>query len=160
MPRSKRCSRLQCLATLSALWFGWALVGCGGDSVDVVPVSGQVMVDGEPLRAKSGNVTFVPDKAKGNTTTFEPSGYLDENGNYTLYYAQGKKGAPPGWYKIQVTASRQQGDQPLETPRPRGGPPPPPPLFNNKFTRSTTSGLEVEVVKDAAAGAYDLKLTK
>jgi hypothetical protein len=160
MARTRFFSWLQFNATMGALGFAGALIGCGGDSVDVLPVTGRVTVDGEELHAKSGNVTFVPDKAKGNTTTFEPSGHLDEKGNYTLYYAQGKKGAPPGWYKVQVAASLQQGDQPIETPRPRGGPPPPPPLFKSKFTRSTTSGLEVEVVKNAASGAYDLKLTK
>jgi hypothetical protein len=46
-------------------------------------------------------------------------------------------------------------------PRLKGhGPRPPPPLFHSKFTRAKTSGLEVEVVRDPAPGAYDLKLTR
>jgi len=34
------------------------------------------------------------------------------------------------------------------------------PLFHGKYTRAATSGLEVEVVRDPAPGAYDLKLTR
>ncbi len=143
-----------CLAIL-------ALVsGCGGDGVDVVPVSGRITVDGEPLRSKGGVVTLVPNKDKGNITTLQPTGYVDEDGNYTVYYAQGKKGAPPGWYRVQVSAM-PPGDQPPPMPKPRGkGPSPIPPLFNRKFVRAGTSRLEIEVVRDPAPGAYDLKLTK
>jgi hypothetical protein len=158
MARSRADSWRRLLGAAGALGVAWAAAGCGG-GIDVVPVSGRVTVDGEPLRAKSGNVAFVPDAAKGNTTTRVPTGYLDENGHYTLYYAQGKKGAPPGWYKVQVAAAAE-GEK-VQMPRLKGhGPRPPPPLFHSKFTRVKTSGLEVEVVRDPAPGAYDLKLTR
>jgi hypothetical protein len=140
---------------LGALWAG---AGCSGP--DVVPVRGRVTVNGAPLRSRGGVVNFVPNKDKGNTTTVELTGYLDEAGNYTVYYAQGKKGAPPGWYKVQVTAA-PPGEGPLQMPRSGGGrTPPPEPLFDTRFTRTATSGLEVEVVRSPAAGAYDIRLTK
>jgi hypothetical protein len=161
MARSNLHSWRPFITAVSSLGIVSAIAGCGRDSIDVVPVTGRVLVDGEPLQAKSGNVAFVPDKAKGNTSTIEPIGYLDEEGNYTLYYAQGKKGAPPGWYRIQVAAALQHEEHPNSmSKRLGGGPRPPLPLFNSKFTHYTTSPLEVEVVRDPAPGAYDLNLTK
>jgi hypothetical protein len=152
-----RAFTLRRLGAAAALAVLGAAAGCAGGGPEVVPVRGRVTVNGEPLRAKSGNVTFVPDRAKGNTTTFQPVGYLDEDGNYTLYYDQGKQGAPPGWYKVQVAATSGK----VQMPGSRGkGPPPPPPLFHKKYNRAATSGLAVEVVRDPAPGAYHLKLTK
>jgi hypothetical protein len=120
---------------------------------------GKVTVDGEPLRVNSGTVTFKPDRDKGNDATVEPSGSLEKDGIYTLYFAPGKKGAPPGWYKVQVVAS--QVGPGMKMPRPANFPAPPAEvLFNSKFTSTETSGLEIEVVKDPAPGAYDLPLTK
>lgn len=149
-----------------ASWIGWAALGCAGSGSDIVAVRGRVMVNDQPLRAKIGVVNFVPDKDKGNTTTLEPTGYLDEDGYYTLYYAQDKKGAPLGWYKVQVVATdrtTREGGQPMATPKPkrlRGNEPPPQTLFHSKYMRYATSGLAVEVVRNPASGAYDLKLTK
>jgi hypothetical protein len=147
--------------TALALGIVGLLAGCGGDGVDAVPVSGRITVNGEALQSKGGVVNLVPNKDKGNTTTLEPVGTVDENGVYTVYYAKGKKGAPPGWYRVQVSAM-PPGDQPPPMPRPRrrGSPPPPPPLFKLKYTRANDSGLEIEVVRDPAPGAYDLKLSK
>jgi hypothetical protein len=137
------------------------LPGCG--TGDTLPVSGQVTVDGEPLQAPGGVVIFKPDADKGNTSKVEPTGYLDDQGRYTLYSAPGKKGAAPGWYKVQVNATKLGPKMPMPKPHRPGTPDPPPPpkgYFDNKFTSSKTSGLNVEVVADPPAGAYDLILTK
>jgi hypothetical protein len=125
-------------------------------------VSGRVLVDGEPLRGQNGAVSFIPDNAKGNTANVTPTGNLDNAGNYTLYYAQGKKGAPLGWYKVQITATKLGPGIQMARKQMKGAPPPPPSNlpFDVKFTNIKTSGLEVEVVESPAAGAYDLKLTK
>jgi hypothetical protein len=159
MGHSRSVSWRRRLTAAWALGVVWAVAGCG--SSDVVPVSGRVTVDGEPLKARGGVVNFVPMKDKGNATEIQPTGYVDENGNYTVYYAQGKKGAPPGWYKVQV-AGIPPGEGPLQMPRPdwTGPPPKPAPLFNGKFTRADTSDIEIEVVRNPAPGAYDIKLTK
>jgi hypothetical protein len=116
-------------------------------------------VDGEPLHADGGSVTFVPDKAKGNNAAVQPAGTLDAKGNYTLYYARGKPGAPPGWYRVQVVASKLGPGIQMARPAPHALKPPPP-LFDLKYISPETSGLEVEVVRNPASGAYDLKLTK
>jgi len=159
MARSKFSFWSRLFGITAVLGMVWATAGCG-DEPDVVPVSGRVTVDGEPLRSRGGVVNFVPDKAKGNTTTLEPAGVLDEDGNFTVYYATKKKGAPTGWYKVQVTAM-PPGDQPFSMPGSKGrGPKPPKPLFNWRFTRAADSGLAVEVVRNPAPGAYDLKLTR
>ncbi len=139
-----------------------AVGGCAGTDPTlgkVVLVSGRVLVNGEPLQGKKGIVIFVPDETKGNVAPVQPTGDLDESGNYTLYYAKSKKGAPLGWYKVQVSAAKlgpgiKMGPE-LKDPKKMTGAP-----FNAKFTNVKTSGLEVEVVESPAAGAYDLKLTK
>jgi hypothetical protein len=136
-----------------------ATAGCGGDPIGALPVSGRVTVDGQPLHAGGGTVTFVPDKDNGNTATVVPSGPLDADGNYTLYYAPGKPGAPPGRYRVQVVANKLGPGTKTARP-PELGFRPPPPLFDPKYVSPETSGLEVEVVRNPAADAYDLHLTK
>jgi hypothetical protein len=139
------------------------IAGCGEAEPLVYPVQGLVTVDGHSIHADIATINLVPDKDKGNTTTLLPTGYLNKEGAYTVYYAKGKKGAPPGWYKVQIVASQLGEGPPISTPRPEGAPPappPPPPLFDSKFTRAENSGLVFEVVKNPAPGAYDLKLTK
>jgi hypothetical protein len=86
------------LGTATILGILTGLAGCGGG--DTLPVSGQVTVDGAPLWAPGAIVTFKPEPAKGNHAKVDPTGYLDDQGRYTLYSAPGKKGAPPGWYKV------------------------------------------------------------
>src|SRR5437588_5719848 len=97
----------------TAFLFTWLAFGCGDDSGvgKTFPVEGRVTINQEPLTAKSTVVLFKPDAAKGNTSTFEPVGTVDENGNYTLM-TQGKKGAPPGWYKVVVTATESSSVHP------------------------------------------------
>jgi hypothetical protein len=135
-----------------------ALAGCS-DPSGALPVSGRVLVDGEPLQATGATVTFRPNREKGNTTEMEPAGTVDEHGNYTLYYSPGKKGAPPGWYTVQIAGS---GVGPgVQTPRPAEAHfSPAKPPFDKKFISTKTSGLEVEVVPNPASGGYDLRLTR
>jgi len=56
-------------------------------------------------------VLFQPDASKGNHSPFEPAGTIDEEGTYTLL-TKDKKGAPPGWYKIVVTALAEPAQHP------------------------------------------------
>jgi hypothetical protein len=134
------------------------VLGCGDGSppIRTLPVAGTITVDGEPLRAQEGTVLFKPNKVKGNTTSWEPFGSIDGNGRYSLQTA-GKRGAPPGWYRVIVAA--------YETP-PTGKPSA---MFkpahydvrvNRRYGDAKTSGLEVEVVEKPESGPYDLKLTK
>jgi hypothetical protein len=140
------------------LLLGLAAAGCADDSGvgKTVPVRGQIALDGRPLAVKSGTVVFKPDTSRGNTCPFPPSGQIEEDGTYTLF-TKGKKGAPPGWYKVSVTAL---GTPDLGTASRRGQRPLPRSLVPTRYGPPDTSGLEVEVVEDPAPGAYDLKLTK
>jgi len=126
-----------------------AVLGCGSSAEKLTPVAGNVTVDGAPLT--SGSVTFHADAQKGNTTPHIPVGMVDSQGNYKLMSAT-KEGAPPGWYKVTVTAQ-----QPIDPKNPYA---PPKHLIHQKFSDANTSGLSVEVVAHPSAGAYDLKLAK
>jgi hypothetical protein len=61
-----------------------------------------------------------------------------------------KEGAPPGWYKVTVTAQ-----EPIDPQNPYAAPRN---LISTKWSDVATSGLEIEVVGNPVAGAYDLKL--
>ena len=131
--------------------------GCG-DSSDVgktFPVSGKIYLDNRPLTATTTTVLFKPDASKGNTSTLEPAGTLDDNGTYRLL-TKGKEGAPPGWYKVIVTAIDPKA--PLQTGKRRE--PAPRSLVPGKYGQAGTSDLVIEVVESPQPGAYDLKLTQ
>src|SRR5437879_5932382 len=122
------------------------LAGCGKDAgvgEKLVPVVGAVTVNGQPLT--TGGVTFHPDVAKGNNTQHLPAGVLDAEGKYKLLTAT-KEGAPPGWYKVTVSAQA-----PADAKNPYA---PPKHLIGPKFGNVQTSGLTVQVVENHAPGAY------
>jgi hypothetical protein len=141
--------RLEFYASCLALAaFVVAIAGCGGvRSEQFVPVAGTVTVGGKPLT--TGSVTFHPDAGKDNTSRHIPVGTIDEQGGYKLSSAT-NDGAPPGWYKVTVTAQA-----PIDPMNPYA---PPKHLISPKFADANTSGLEIEVVASPAPGAYDLKL--
>src|SRR5262249_38077153 len=97
-----------------------------------------------------------PDAAKGNSAPFEPAGTVNKQGKYTLS-TNGRKGAPPGWYKVTVTAVAPA--EPDAKPG-RSHHPLPRSLLPAKFGHANTHDLSVEVVANPAPGAYDLKLTR
>jgi hypothetical protein len=96
-------------------------------------------------------VSFRPDPARGNTSQHHPTGEIDANGNYELYTV-GKKGAPPGWYKVLVLADLNQKSGPVHPEMPRWA-------VHLKYTRPESTDLFVEVVEKPAPGAYDLNLS-
>jgi len=111
-----------------------------------VPVKGKVeTTDGKLV--PNGNVIFVPDKDKGNTSTDEPRANITEQGTYELI-TNGKPGAPAGWYKVVVNAvEKTEGDNTKPTT--------PKQLVAQKYNKVETTDLSVEVKPD---GTYDLKL--
>src|ERR1044072_7867777 len=125
------------------------LLGCGKQGDKLTSVTGKVTVDGSPLT--TGAVAFHPDSSKGNTTRHLPVGNMDGSGTYKLTTAT-KDGAPPGWYKVTVSAQ-----QPIDPKNPYA---PPKHLIHPKFSDPTTSGLEVAVVVSPAPAAYDLQLAQ
>jgi hypothetical protein len=141
------------LAALAAGALLWTASGCGGDSADkFVYVAGKVRLNGKALTV--GVVSFRPDPSRGNMSRHVPTGTIDAEGNYELITVR-KKGAPPGWYKVLVFAD-------ANTPPPGVPAHPQPPrwLTNGKYTDEQTTDLYLEVVENAAPGAYDLNVSK
>jgi hypothetical protein len=114
-------------------------------------VSGTVAIAGQPLT--SGSVSFHPDASRGNTSQHHPTGTINVDGTYQLY-TTGKKGAPPGWYKVLVFATDKSG--------PTGGAHPgmPSSLVHARYGSEKTTDLVIEVVPQPPPGAYDLALSK
>lgn len=83
------------------LWWAAAMAlvaGCGPGGPEIASVSGRVTMDGKPL--PNASVIFIPENGR-------PAGAsTDSNGNYTLNFAQGRKGAIPGKNSIRITTQR------------------------------------------------------
>lgn len=138
------------LAALCAAALLAPLAGCNrGPDLKLVPVAGKVTYKGEPL--KTGSVSFRPDASRGNSSTYEPAGAIDAEGNYTLVTAD-KPGAPPGWYKVGVVSTAEPDPNNLSAV--------PKSYIPRQYGRTDESGLEVEVVESPKPGQYDLNLTK
>jgi hypothetical protein len=140
------------------VWSVWVaacavlLSGCGGSGT-LVPVSGEVLLDGSPLKA--GSVSFHADATKGNTSQDIAAGQVND-GKFELYTGN-KKGARPGAYKVVVVASEFSG----KDPPPKGiTAPVPKMLIHLKYTQASTTPLSAEVVERPAEGAYTFKVTK
>jgi len=85
------------LAVLCPVALAW---GCG-KPVDpsLVPVSGTVTVDGQPLA--NATVTFIP---KDGTPGFGGTGKTDVTGKYTLAGSRDNvPGIPPGEYRVAIS---------------------------------------------------------
>ncbi len=74
------------------------LAGCGAGGPEIAYVTGKVTMDGKPL--PNATVVFVPENGRpaGATT--------DEEGEYVLNFAQGRKGAIPGESTIRIMTFR------------------------------------------------------
>jgi hypothetical protein len=152
--RSARLRSLRELLPASALLALVALQGCGGSATNY-PVSGKITLNDEPLTAETTVVLFKPDKAKGNTSPLEPLGTVSADGSYTLL-TDGKKGAPPGWYRVVVTAHDSQ----MDLSKARRKRPVPHSLVPARYGSAASTDLVIEVVESPGPGAYDLKLKK
>jgi hypothetical protein len=125
-----------------------SLSGCGDGGPKLAPVSGRVTVNGKAVT--SGSVTFKPDKTKGNNFGGEPVGQIGSDGQYTIE-TNGKPGAPLGAYKVLVSRSAPTTEDNTKVKAQ--------PSQNMTYLHPDTTPLAVEVVENAAAGAYDLKLS-
>ena len=82
------------------------LLGCGAGGPAVAPVSGRILVDGQPVAGLS--VTFSPIGSAGNPNPGPSSlGSTDEHGRYSLSVIQGRKsGAVVGRCRVRVRVSQ------------------------------------------------------
>ncbi len=84
-----------------------AVIGCGGggdDLPDVVPVSGKVTLNGEPL--KGAAVTFI---GSGRPCY----GATSDDGTYTIKDLNGREGCPVGKYKVIISKYTMPDGSPL-----------------------------------------------
>jgi hypothetical protein len=111
------------------------LAGCfgGGDGVNLVPVTGTVTLDSQPLAG--AKVTFYP--ASGRLS----AGTTDANGRYALQYAEDRPGALPGPHTVKISILSEP--DPDSSDRRRKGPQETLPLIYN-----TRTNLKVEILPD------------
>jgi len=134
-----------------------AMLGCNFAKVETLaPVVGTVKVQGKPLTL--GWITFYPDEVRGNASARLPLAEITTDGTYELT-TNGKPGAPPGFYKVVIAATRDV--IPVRPPRTQDGKPAPPIwLTHEKYTKPQSTDLLIEVVENPVPGAYDLEVSK
>lgn len=81
------------------------LVGCGEKkTLDTVPVSGTVTLDGAPV--EGANVVFAPTSGGGSAA----SGVTDASGHYKLTTLDPGDGAMPGSYSVMISKTTTGDD--------------------------------------------------
>jgi hypothetical protein len=75
--------------------------GCGPSGPTVVPVSGKVLIDGQPLTY--GYVRFVP------TTGRASDAEIQSDGTFELRYSGDQKGALVGEHRVEIAANQTLG---------------------------------------------------
>lgn len=139
------------LVVARTIVYGLCLAACvegcgGGDTTPVVPVTGKVTFQGKPLAGAS--IVFVPADfdptkpvKKGENVSLErPGGQTDADGAYELMYFE-QTGAPPGKYKVSITAYQARADGDDEESMP-------PSLIPVKYANPATSGLKADVKEE------------
>jgi hypothetical protein len=92
--------------SLALAGFAVAVFGCGDGRPARVPVSGIVLIDGQPLAR--GNIKFVPQKGRPS------AGRIGEDGRFALTCYDGNDGAIPGTHRVQVASNRIISDSKIE----------------------------------------------
>ncbi|QEG43466.1 hypothetical protein [Roseimaritima ulvae] len=89
-----------CLSALLGLAVAAAVVGCGPSRPAVVPVSGQVLIDGEPL--KNASIMVAPSAGKA------AFGRSDDEGRFTLTTYEPDDGCMTGTHPVEVSATEPE----------------------------------------------------
>lgn len=88
-----------------------AMTGCGGSKFDFAPVSGKILLEGEPVN--NARVVFMP-RASGTDAEAGPysNGETDEQGRYELRSAteNSTRGAVVGSHRVIVSTRRSHLD--------------------------------------------------
>jgi hypothetical protein len=124
-----------------------AVGGCGDGRLATYPVSGTVMIDGQP--AHGALVIFCPVEGQGvdELMRLRPAAETGPDGKYRLTTFETYDGAPAGQYQVMV---RWGGPRPTTT---EGGRPErsrrPPDRLRGRYMNPQTSGLMVTVEDEA-----------
>jgi len=115
-------------AALLPVWIlSVVAIGCGDGRPERLLVSGQVLIDGEPLT--HGFVRFVPEKGRVS------SGGLDEQGRYTLGCYEVGDGVVPGGHRVEVNGGEPKGPTEILWHAPK------------KYSRYKMSGIEKQLAE-------------
>ena len=120
--RRHRLALLPSLFTLSILA---TAIGCGDGRPGRVPVSGTVLIDGEPLTA--GYIRFVPPNDRPS------AGTIASDGRFTLGCFEDADGAVLGKHRVAVIANEVKDEVSMTWHAPQ------------HYADYTTSGLEIEI---------------
>ncbi len=101
--------------------------GCGSDRPETVPVSGTVLLDGQPLKAQ-GTVRVIPKDARPATGQIDPA-----TGRFTLTTFKQGDGCVPGTHTATVTARETINETQMRWNAPE------------KYGQPGTSGLKVTI---------------
>lgn len=101
------------------------LIGCADSAPRVEPVSGVVLVDGEPL--KYGYIRFIPQHGRASDAE------IRDDGAFKLHYSADRQGAVVGMHRIEVAANEVKGSNKVTWHAPP------------KYASVGTSGLTQEV---------------
>jgi len=142
---TKQARGVRLLAAVLCALGSVSLAGCGRAEFKKVPVSGTVTIDGKPF--SGGVLHFYPDPAKGNNARADCLSPV-RDGKFNLLTTavndrDSGSGAPVGWYKAYLFTDV----------------PGAPTNIHPRFTTPEKTTVEVEVVENPEAGAYDIKFT-
>ncbi|MDB5338353.1 MAG: hypothetical protein JWN70_3972 [Planctomycetaceae bacterium] len=143
-----RSSLSKVLVLIAALVSLLGLGGCtdsGTSMSNLVPVSGVVSLEGEPL--ESGTVFFIPEEMTGQPA----SGQINE-GKFTMLTTVDSRGVVAGKYSVRIESRITPDPSPTDF-----YPKPGPSLIPEKYTDAKTSGLTVDVESGMSAINWNLK---
>jgi len=106
------------------------LAGCGDGRLDVVPASGKVLLDGQPLT--TGAIFVIPEQGRAASGTIGP------DGRFTLTTYEEGDGCIPGTHPVQVVAQRTIGDSQSEDGYVEW-------IAPQRYAHAQTSGLSVTI---------------
>lgn len=130
------------LTSICCLLFS-TMHGCSEPTVELIPVSGIVKIDGEP--ANGIMVMFVPNTLDETVVAPTSQALSNDEGKFELYTLQNEKGAVPGAHRVSLIDT-------FEERVPQGEVATQPPRLATKFATGSISvnlKLGEEVVLDA-----------
>lgn len=124
------------ICSLLAIAFALFAPGCGGGSDWPVcyPVTGKVLVDGQP--AVRASIAFHPLAPSADGKSYGASTFTDDQGAFRLTTFEAGDGAPPGDYRVTIVANFAVQD---------GQDVPVPDLLGGRYSDAAASELKVTV---------------